>query len=347
MLFPLPKLRRLSNRPTAFLIGKLRRLVPAFAAGFIFAAPVAAQDAPACAGKDLSDAAGVVEAKTKRADDLVNGEGLFWRIEKPGEPVSYLFGTIHSTDAKALAFARRAAATIPSVKAVATELGPMDATEKANVSAAFLAKALERDHDTFDAVPEKDRAAVEKMVTELGYPSEFAHHLKLWFLAVLTATPACETKRASAGLPEMDEFLMDEAQRAGVRVVGLETAQEQMDAVAAIDPKVAGLLLAVAARDDKLDDDVYATTLKLYLAERPADVLAVGDVVGDMSPQERDAQDVFTRLLLVRRNATMIERMGPYLREGAFVAVGALHLPGKDGLIARLRGGGYTVTKEW
>ena len=76
-------------------------------------------------------------------------------------------------------------------------------------------------------------------------------------------------------------------------------------------------------------------------------MLAVGDIVGDMSAEERDAQDVFTRLLLVRRNATMVERMEPLLKEGALVAVGALHLAGRDGLIARVREAGYTVTKEW
>jgi uncharacterized protein YbaP (TraB family) len=35
----------------------------------------------------------------------------------------------------------------------------------------------------------------------------------------------------------------------------------------------------------------------------------------------------------------------PHLAEGkAFIAVGALHLPGKNGLVALLRGAGYTVS---
>ena len=38
-----------------------------------------------------------------------------------------------------------------------------------------------------------------------------------------------------------------------------------MDAVAAVDPKVAGLLLATAARDEALNDDFYATTLSFTL----------------------------------------------------------------------------------
>ncbi len=132
-----------------------------------------------------------------RADDLVNGEGLLWRIEKPGLAPSYLFGTIHSTDESALEIARRAAQSISGAKVAATELGgPIDSVEKANITAAMLARALDRDHDTLEGViaPE-DREQVESFLTGHGYPAEFAHHLKPWFLAILTSLPACEVKR--------------------------------------------------------------------------------------------------------------------------------------------------------
>ena len=40
----------------------------------------------------------------------------------------------------------------------------------------------------------------------------------------------------------------------------------------------------------------------------------------------------------------MAERAAQYLEKGnAFMAVGALHLPGKDGLVALLRDEGFTV----
>jgi uncharacterized protein YbaP (TraB family) len=131
-------------------------------------------------------------------------------------------------------------------------------------------------------------------------------------------------------------------------VVALETAQEQLDAVASIKPEVAAALLAVAAREPEKNDDVYGTLLKLYGESRPAEILAVGDAVGGVSASEREAEDAFTRLLLVERNATMAERLAPFLESGgAFVAVGALHLTGKDGLVERLRGLGYTVAKVW
>lgn len=316
--------------------------VCALAAGFAWAG-----EAPQCAGRDLTAIAGLADAKAKRADDLLNGDGLMWRVEKAGAPGSWLFGTAHTTDEGALALARRAASKLAEVKVAATELGAMDETEKANLAAMTLKAALDRDHDSFDAIPAADRPAVEKLIAALGTPPEFARRLKLWFLAVLAATPLCEAKRAALALPEVDMFLADAAREAGLRVVGLETAAEQVDAITAIGPELSATLLVLAARDPQLNDDVYATLIALYRQSRPADILAVADVAGDMTPAERAAQDEFTRGLLVGRNAHMIERARPLLAEGAFIAVGALHLSGRDGLIERLRREGFTVTREW
>ena len=127
----------------------------------------------------------------------------------------------------------------------------------------------------------------------------------------------------------------------------LETVGEQIDAISAMRPQLAAVLLAFAARDPALNDDVYATMLKLYSDGRPAEILPISDAL-DMSEDERAAEDEFTRLLLVGRNATMAERIAPLLKDGgAFIAVGALHLPGQEGLIERLRAEGYTVTRIW
>jgi uncharacterized protein len=315
-----------------------------------FAPPAAAVQAPpVCHGKDLTEIAGLAAAKAKRADDLINADGVFWRIDKPGLGPSYLYGTIHSTDDSALALARRATERIGGAKVVATELGgPLDAAAKANAGAAMLGRALDREHDTFEGAPPADRAAIEKLLAAQGYPSEFAHHLKLWFLAVLTAIPQCEAERQALDLPEVDQLIAQSAEAYGVKVVGLETVGEQLDAISAMRPHVAAVLLALAARDPGLNDDVYATMLRLYRESRPAEILPISDALGDMSEDERAAEDEFTRLLVVGRNATMAERIAPLLKGGgAFIAVGALHLPGKGGLIQRLRAQGYTVTRVW
>jgi uncharacterized protein YbaP (TraB family) len=322
----------------------------AFVLGVLTLSLAEAEPLKACQGSDLAEVAGVAAAEAARADDLVNGDGLLWRIERPGLAPSFLFGTIHSTDESALEVARRAAQFINGSKVAATELGgPMDSIQKANITAATVAKALDRDHDTFDgAIAPGDRERIEKFIAGLGYPTEFAHHLKPWFLAILTALPACEAEREARDLPEVDQFLAETAKDLGVKVIGLETPEEQLDAIASLRPEVAVTLLTLAARDPGLNDDLYATMLRLYRERRPVEIVAVTDAVGGLNEAERAAQDEFMRKLLQDRNAIMAERAAPLLASGgAFIAVGALHLAGKTGLIERFRAMGYRVTKVW
>jgi uncharacterized protein len=303
-----------------------------------------------CQGSDLTQVEGLAAAEAARADDLVNGDGLLWSIEKPGLAPSFLFGTIHSTDESALEIARRAARSINGAKIVATELGgPIDVVEKANITAAILASALDRDHDTFEgAIAPEDREKIEKFITRLGYPPAFAHHLKPWFLAILTGLPKCEAERESLNLPEVDQFLAETARDLGIEVIGLETTEEQLAAIANLRPQVAATLLALTTRDPALNDDLYVTTLRLYRESRPAEIVAIADALGGLSDVERAAQDEFRRALLQDRNAIMAERAAPLLTSGgAFIAVGALHLAGKTGLIEQFRADGYTVTKVW
>jgi uncharacterized protein len=331
----------------------MRRLAPGACAGLlgILTLTLAQAKTPeSCHGADLTQVEGLAAAEAARANDLVNADGLLWRIEKPNLVPSYLFGTIHSTDDSALEVARRAADLIKGSRVVATELGgPIDLIERANITAAMLAEALDRDHDTFEGViPPEAREPVEKLLARQGYPAEFAHHLKPWFLAILTALPTCEAEREALDLPEVDQLLAQTARDLGVKVVGLETPQEQLDAIETTRPEVAATLLSVAAREPGMNDDLYATMLRLYRESRPAEVLPISDAVGGLSEAERSAEDQFTRVLLVGRNAVMAERAAPLLAPGgAFIAVGALHLSGKDGLIERFRADGYAVTKVW
>jgi uncharacterized protein YbaP (TraB family) len=332
------------------MVRRLARSACAFFVGALTLSLAHAEPPKPCQGSDLTQVEGLAAAESARADDLVNGDGLLWRIEKPGLAPSYLFGTIHSTDESAVEIAHRAAQSINGAKVVATELGgPIDAVEKANITAATLASALDRDHDTFEgAIAPEDREKIEKLITGLGYPAAFAHHLKPWFLVILTALPKCEAEREGPNLPEVDQFLAETARDLGVKVVGLETTAEQLAAIANLRPQVAATLLTLTARDPALNDDLYATTLRLYRESRPAEIVPIADAVGGLSEAERAAQDEFTRALLQNRNAIMAERAAPLLTSGgAFIAVGALHLAGKTGLIEQFRALGYTVTKVW
>ena len=299
----------------------------AFAIGFVTLSLAHAEPPNPCQGSDLTQVQGLAAAEAARADDLVNGDGLLWRIDKAGLAPSYLFGTIHSTDESALEVARRAAQSINGAKIVATELGgPIDTIEKANITAATLAKALDRDHDTFEGViaPE-DREKIEKLITSLGYPVEFAHHLKPWFLAILTALPKCEAERETLNMPEVDQFLAETARDARVKVIGLETAEEQLAAIASMRPQVVAALLTLAARDPGSERQSVCNDAQALSGKPTGRNPSTRDALGGLSEAERAAQDEFMRALLQGRNATMVERAAPLLASGgAFIAVGAL-----------------------
>jgi len=213
----------------------------------------------------------------------------------------------------------------------------------------LLAAAIDRADDTFQPdLTGADGAAVEAYLGAHGVPKELAHHLKLWFLAASVEAPLCEQAREQAGLPEVDEIIAEAGADAKIPVVGLETAEEQLAALALASPALSASLLKTSARLAGLDNDAYATMVKLYRQGRPAEMIAVVDALPMLTPAEHAAERQFDDLLLAGRNETMATRAAPLLEKGgAFVAVGALHLPGEGGLIARFRALGYRVAKVW
>jgi uncharacterized protein YbaP (TraB family) len=318
-------------------------------AGLVASAGARADTAPVCAGRDLTEDVDLKSALDRRADDLVNSRGLLWRIEKAGVAPSYLYGTMHSSDSDAVALAHEAAKMLDGANVIVTELrGPLTAVDKAEMAGQMLAQALDRDVDTFaGALTAEAGQRVDSLLAERGLPHEFAHHLKLWFLAVVTSLPQCETQRAQMKLPVVDDILADAARQRGLTDVALETPLEQINALASLPPDAAAALLAQNARDPARIDDGFVTMLRLYREKRPAEVLAVLDALPGLTTDERSAQEKFLELM-VARNAAMAERAKPLLDVGgAFIAVGALHLPGKQGLIERWRAQGYTVVNVW
>ena len=59
---------------------------------------------------------------------------------------------------------------------------------------------------------------------------------------------------------------------------------------------------------------------------------------------EESSNEKVTDLLLTRRNYVMADRIAVFLpKESVFIAIGAGHLPGKEGVIELLRKKGFTV----
>ncbi len=264
--------------------------------------------------------------------DTARDRGLLWEITRAGIPASYLFGTIHSEDPEVVRLAAPVQEAFDTSQAVVLEV-LLDMNAMMASSAAML---LMDGRSLKDIVGEPlfSKAAAAMLVR--GMPEMMTEHMQPWAVAVTLSMPMPETGRV------LDVVLYENALQAEKRVHGLETIQEQLDVFATMSLDEQVLLLEDAVENYQAMDSIYAQLLSAWKQRDLARLVAINEdalATGD----QRFADD-FQQRLIVQRNYLMLERMQPHLKGGkAFVAVGALHLPGEKGLLNLLEQQGYTV----
>jgi len=144
----------------------------------------------------------------------------------------------------------------------------------------------------------------------------------------------------------LDHELQRRAQDQGLPVFGLETVAEQIDVFDGLDLAAQVELLEAALDQQGQIEGWWRATRRAYLERDTASLyrlLLEQSAAGDPELAARLIEAV-----LDRRNERMVERMAPRLAAGrAFVAVGALHLPGERGVLRLLEEQGYEVTRVY
>ena len=131
----------------------------------------------------------------------------------------------------------------------------------------------------------------------------------------------------------------------GKTLKGLETLLEQISALDSlpVEPQVHGLVQTVAL-GDKLED-VIETMSQLYLAGDTGMIMPMMRAASPETDEDARAYADFEQRIIIDRNHVMAERAAPILEGGnAFMAVGALHLPGPEGVVELLRREGFALT---
>lgn len=263
---------------------------------------------------------------------------LLWEIQKKGtKEISYLYGTMHSTDA---AIFQHRDAIFKYVDACDVFSGELDMNIEPDPAAMSLQMMAEEPLSKWYS--EEDLAIIDAyLVDKLGELAPVMTMFKpFWIMATLIQLE--EGLIASENTEgELDAVIDDQLQRyaesKGLKIEALETMQEQMDAINAISMEEQAEMLLDVAKEPESQNDITEALKAAYIA---GDLDKMHEVYLDESLSTN-----MERLLIDVRNMKMANRLAASIEEGnvVFCAIGALHLPGEEGVIERLKAMGYKV----
>ncbi|WP_340116827.1 TraB/GumN family protein [Pelagibius sp. 7325] len=273
--------------------------------------------------------------------DIPHGHGRLWQVDHPGAPPSYIFGTMHVTDPRVYALPQAVETAFTEADIAIFEVDyrrPMSLEKRRQYIELPKGQSLE------DVIGSSTYRDLRRLIFRHRLPLYNYFREQPWVSWVaLSGREISIGQTESPEKPILDDWLIVRARKANREVDFLETAQEQWQSFAGIpmDDQVAMLRSAIETYyDGRLRVDRVAVYVEGNLALSYAlwehSLSHLGPVLARQ----------YTDRLLNERNHRMVERMLPYFeRHSAFVAVGALHLPGEEGVLRLLEQRGYTLTR--
>ena len=257
---------------------------------------------------------------------------VFYSVVSPEGRHNWLLGTIHSEDERVLAFPPVLEQALKQAETVGLELVP----DREMLDRLAEAMRLPDEARLSDRLDEALYRRVRSALTEYGMNAESVDRLSPWAAAMTLGQPPVRTGRF------MDLVLARTAAEHGAISVALETIDEQLAFFTGLGEQAHVALLRQAVEDRERGVEEFEALLTAYLASDMKQLEQLAHRQLSRLPQS--VQEQFRVEGITLRNIEMARRAQPLLDQGAaLIAVGALHLPGKQGLIALLREQGNRV----
>lgn len=330
----------------------LRGLICGIAAVALSFSAVTAQPAtPRCAGQSILKESDLLDKEAlarirQQADAALHTKAMLWRIEGKGVAPSHLFGTIHVTDERVTKLPPATTKALEGASHVALEVADLSLEAIGKAMAGLTNLIVFTDGRTLaDLMPSNEVEQAEAILSKNGVPREAVSRMRPWLLALSLALPACEARRNASGLKALDQEIQAFAKAQGKPLSGLETLEDQFRAMAAVPEPTQVKMLRVGLDTYGLAEDLLETMIQRYLARDIGSIWPLQMELARDRGFEASEFDGFRTELITVRNKRMRDAALPLLAKGnAFIGVGALHLPYKDGLVQLLIDEGYTLT---
>lgn len=250
-----------------------------------------------------------------------------WKIESDGRPASYLFGTIHIDDPRVMDFSEELRSALHQTQTFAMESVPQS----------DMRHALMADGSLTNKLGEAELDKIRQLADEHSLDTDVALRMKPWLLASIFSLP-------KPGSPfTLDVVLYGKAFNDRKRIIGLETPEAHFNALDGIsESEQLALLRMVLAKTPEQKEQEYTQVVDAYMHKDFEGLLDDQRFVEGLAPETGKR---LMEALLESRNIRMADAIRRELEAGSlFVAVGAAHLPGEQGLIALLRKAGFRVS---
>ena len=272
-----------------------------------------------------------LEENSASVENLKHSQGILWKIVKKGKKTSYVYGTIHISDVDVT--------TLPDIvnKALRdSDQFVMEALPDLEQMLAFSKTMFFNDGkllSTFVDAAIYERTKEILSTYQLGAASVSV--MKPWAAFLIMNYPPDQ------GEP-LDLVLLSLAKQNGAEVNGLESLKEQSDIFSELNMEEQVTLLRDTVCHYEVIEEDFAAMKSFYLKR---DLAGLYNYVQRYSVSDKPMYQKLMKRLIDDRNYRMFDRMQPMLDKGnAFIAIGAMHLAGKEGVLSLLEKQGYGVS---
>ncbi|WP_299623609.1 TraB/GumN family protein [Pelagibius sp.] len=268
--------------------------------------------------------------------DIPFGEGRIWQAERAGQPPSYFFGTIHVTDPRVFELPEAAETAFEKAETAVFEIDYRRRSSRKELNQFFYLPEDQSLRDVLGYDTHRDLRQLDRSLSISRYQPWVA-----WMALTDREIPVGEQEDPER--PVLDDWLILRARKAGKELVFLETDVEQWRVFGGIpmDDQVSMLRSAI---DTYYSARTRVDRIDLYLKGDLAMIYALRQ--RSLSHLDPALARRYLERLLLDRNRRMVERILPIMAEASiFVAVGALHMPGEEGILDLLEKQGYRITR--
>jgi uncharacterized protein YbaP (TraB family) len=253
---------------------------------------------------------------------------IFWKLTSPNGTDHYLYGTIHTDDNRVSDISKEVIEALKS-----SQIFLMETMEILNPNLLLL---KDINYSLYFNEHELDRIRLLANFHTMSF--ERVLKMKPWLLAVIFDSPRPITPF------NLDNLLKTKARDLGLKIKGLETSEEHFEVLDNFSTQEQiTFLKKVLAKSLEQKEKDYEQLMGAYLSQNLNNIIMINESITSQLVS-KSMWIKIKKKLLINRNKIFFNRAHKLINNNRlFIAVGASHLGGGNGLLKQFEDAGYQL----